>query len=724
MSAAVVEPRRAAPRVPSELLDLAQWCLWGFDNGAPALIDGEPRKRPMALQGYWGSSIDPATWGEYGDAVDAWQRVANAEGIGFVFTESDPYTGVDLDDCLDDAGRLKEWAVPILQRFVGTYAEISPSGSGIKLWTRGNVAASSVFKYGDGQIEVYSHARFFCVTGEPWPGSLLEIADCQESLDWLIGLNPAGAKKAPFVLPAKINHPNQHFTLRSLAGKLRRAGFEEAELAEALIIASKRCEEIPPESHMVTMAESFCRLYPAGPNAKLPATPAEKAAEFARQVDQTVEWADGDRRAAFDENIGIVPSLANALLKIHHFAQAPGKELYIYRDGVYRRGAEELIAGTVRDTLQDWGKLKSWSSELGKEVAEYIRVSHTPWLWEDPEINPEMLDLLVLQNGVLNLDTKQFGPHSPEYLTPIQIPVDWDADATCPAWERFLSQTLPDDCKKLVWQIVAWLITPDVSQQKAALFVGAGGNGKSVLIDALIRLIGRDNIANKTLHQLEDDRFATADLVGKLANICADLPSQHLKSSSMFKAIVGGDRIDAQRKHKPAFTFRPYSRLLFSANAFPKSQDATDGFYRRWLILPFNKSFEGSAERRSKRELDAELQAPAELSGVLRQALHHLIGLRKRGFSESSTAAEALDEFREVTDPLTGWLNRRTERGPGAISCKDVLFAFNEEVSKPNGLAYMTSNQLTKLLASRGIEKKRSEDWEYRGILWRVSNAE
>ncbi len=256
-SAAAVVPPPIGPRVPSELLDLAQWCLWRFDEG---------RKRPMALKGYWGSSTNPATWGEYGEAVEAMEKFRNAEGLGFVFTADDPYTGVDLDDCLDDAGRLKLWAVEILRRFSGTYAEISPSGTGIKIWCRGKIDASKTFKYEDGAIEIFSHARFFCVTGHLWPGSLLEIDDCQESIDWLLTLNPAGAKKAPFVLPEKIKKGSQHTTLKRLAGKLRGAGFEEAELAEALIIASRRCEDIPPESDMLTMAKSFRKLYPAGPS--------------------------------------------------------------------------------------------------------------------------------------------------------------------------------------------------------------------------------------------------------------------------------------------------------------------------------------------------------------------------------------------------------------------------------------------------------------------------
>jgi hypothetical protein len=273
MSAAAVELRRAAPRVPSELLDLAQWCLWGLHEG---------RKRPMALAGYWGSSTNPATWGEYGDAIDALQRVPNAEGLGFVFTEADPYTGVDLDDCLDDAGRLKPWAVEILRRLAGTYAEVSPSGSGIKIWCRGRLESAAKFAYGDGAVEMYSTARFFAVTGNIWPGALLEIAEAQESIDWLLSLNPAGPRKAPFVLPPKIAHGTQHNTLLSLAGAMRTKGLEQPEIEAALIVASKRCEVVPPEAHMAKMAASVCK-WPPGPSP-----------EFGRPVEQNVESASSE----------------------------------------------------------------------------------------------------------------------------------------------------------------------------------------------------------------------------------------------------------------------------------------------------------------------------------------------------------------------------------------------------------------------------------------------
>jgi putative DNA primase/helicase len=425
--------------------------------------------------------------------------------------------------------------------------------------------------------------------------------------------------------------------------------------------------------------------------------------------------ATADQRARFDENLGLVCSLARAVMERYRFAKDPGGALYVYDGGVYSRGAEESVRTELRDVLQDWGKLKSWRSSIGDEVARYICDARTPRLWEMPPI--EEINVL---NGIVDVRTGTLRDHTPEFLSSIQLPVRYDRAAKCPAWIQFLGSTLPEDLHRLVWQFIGLLLIPDMSFQKAVLFFGAGGNGKSVLIDAILALLGRSNVSSKTLHQLEGNRFAAADLVGKLANVSSDLPAQHLADSSMFKMIVGCDEVDAERKHQPAFKFRPFARMLFSANTFPRSGDATDGFFRKWIVIPFEKSFEGT-ERRNKRELDAELQSPAELSGALNMALQGLASLRRSGFYESATAKDAARAFRETTDPLSAWLESRTERnGSSRILCNELLFTFNEEVSKVHGQSFVTSHTMTKTLKDKGIERKRSGEWFYFGLRWKA----
>ena len=113
-----------------------------------------------------------------------------------------------------------------------------------------------------------------------------------------------------------------------------------------------------------------------------------------------------------------------------------------------------------------------------------------------------------------------------------------------------------------------------------------------VLLDLLTYLLGEENVSH-VAQDLEENRFKVAELYGKLANIFADLPNKRLQSSSMFKTLVSGDRITAERKHEHPFAFRNHAKLIFSANALPGSNDRTYAFYRRWLIIPFEQTFNG-----------------------------------------------------------------------------------------------------------------------------------
>ena len=217
-------------------------------------------------------------------------------------------------------------------------------------------------------------------------------------------------------------------------------------------------------------------------------------------------------------------------------------------------------------------------------------------------------------------------------------------------------------------------MTPDTSIQKAILLLGDGANGKSTYLRAVLAFIGNNNAAALSLHKLENDRFSAARLIGRLANICPDLPGTDLTSTSVFKAITGGDTMMAEHKFKDSFEFVPYSHLVFSANHPPKSQDASPAFFRRWVVVPFDRTFaDGGPDTIPSDKLDAILSDPAELSGVLNKALEALAAIRTRGLSESDSSLRATDEFRQATDPLAVWLDRKTTRIPDAVTPQDRL---------------------------------------------------
>jgi putative DNA primase/helicase len=239
---------------------------------------------------------------------------------------------------------------------------------------------------------------------------------------------------------------------------------------------------------------------------------------------------------------------------------------------------------------------------------------------------------------------------------------------------------------------------PDASIQRAMLLQGLGGNGKSTYLRGVIAFLGRLNIASLSLQKLELDRFAVAGLIGKLANICPNLPSTHLDDTGLFKAITGGDYIRAEYKYRESFDFLPFARLIFSANHFPRSSDDSEAFFDRWYVVPFEQAFRGKPTEISREVLDAKLADPHELSGVLNKALAALSRLRSQGFSIGDSMTHAWEEFRRTTDPMTVWLDRMTEQLPYAIVTKDALLTEYNKDCETSGRPRISAHAMTKTI--------------------------
>jgi len=387
-----------------------------------------------------------------------------------------------------------------------------------------------------------------------------------------------------------------------------------------------------------------------------------------------------------DDEAGTIKVLADAIELDNHFARDAGGRLYRYVKGVFKPGADKFVKAQVKRLCMEWGKTKKWSTRLSAEVVEFIGVD-SPELRERPPT-----DLVNTENGMVQIEDGVMLPHDPEYLSMVQLPVKYNPAATCPAIESFVRTSFPLDAYDLAWEIPGVLMVPMTWLQKAILLLGCGGNGKSAYLSLIVRFLGKRNVATMPLHLLETDKFSVSRLVGKLANICADLPSEHLAGTSTFKALTGGDTLPAEYKFKDSFDLDPFARLVFSANHPPRSADSSSAFFRRWTVIPFDRSFDDTAEEIPRDILDARLQAPEELSGLLNKALDGLRRVqRQRRFTESESVKAAWRDFHATTDPLAVWLDRNTIDDPDAVVIKHVLrVAYNAAVER-DGRPAMTA---------------------------------
>ena len=280
-------------------------------------------------------------------------------------------------------------------------------------------------------------------------------------------------------------------------------------------------------------------------------------------------------------------------------------------------------------------------------------------------------------NGLLDWRAGELLPHTPDYHSVTQLPVAYHEDAYPKCFADFLNEVLPSaESQALLFEWFGYCLLPTTKYQKALLLIGKGSNGKSKVLDVLTALVGPDNTASVALQELTADRFAPARIVDRLVNICADLGDKAVvEDSGTLKKITSGDAIQAQKKYGDLFTFRPTCRLMFSANHFPKTSDHTLGYWRRWLLLPFEVQI---PKEQQNPNLSAELTAPEELQGIFNLALEGLRRLESRGyFEETADMKRALHEYQAQSDSVIAFLDPEEDQctiAPGLQVGKEALY--------------------------------------------------
>jgi putative DNA primase/helicase len=343
------------------------------------------------------------------------------------------------------------------------------------------------------------------------------------------------------------------------------------------------------------------------------------------------------------------PLFGKVLIESDHFAGGANGVPYVYRHGVYVP-ASIHVKKRIQAMAGD-----GWSRHIQTEVESWL-VANAPPLELDA-LGPRRINV---RNGILTWAGGRgwrLKPHDPEFRTPVQYPVTYDRSAVCPDYDSFLASSLPDELvRRLADEWMGFNLTPDYSFHKALMTTGESGSGKSVFLEVLTGLLGKDNVSSLALVELTRDRFGGADLYGKAANICTDIESAELRSTGAFKRLVSGETFRAQRKNRDPFDFRNTAKFSFSANEIPASRDTTSAFFERWLVIIFPLKFRDTP--RDKKGLHVLIASnPHEMSGVLNRALDGLTRLRRQGnFTGSASTEEARQLFRERADGFSAWI--------------------------------------------------------------------
>lgn len=286
--------------------------------------------------------------------------------------------------------------------------------------------------------------------------------------------------------------------------------------------------------------------------------------------------------------------------------------------------------------------------------------------------------LLNVPNGMLDLNTARLLPHDPSYLSVFQVPVPWDPNATCPTYDRWITETIPEQAgqlEELMWTMLDTSTVPT----KAGFLIGPARSGKGTFLRIAQAMAGDGNTSQVSLHQLCSDPFSAANLYGKRLNAAGDLSSAHISDVSVFKQLTGEDTVNANRKYGHQFSFRNQALFLFAANEIPSVSERSNAYLTRMVPFLFGRSFDG---RENPAIEKAMLQ---ELPGILKRWVMAGLRLQLRGrrldippavaghFAESSDRVRRfITEACKVTDCAAGQVMAEGQ----ASTIRDLHYAF------------------------------------------------
>lgn len=311
-----------------------------------------------------------------------------------------------------------------------------------------------------------------------------------------------------------------------------------------------------------------------------------------------------------------------------------------------------------------------------------------------------------VKNGIISFDENGnaiLTPHTHELPYVYSLKYEYNPNATAPTFRQFLDDVLPDEQARKQLQAYIGSIFTDIHPQKVVFMFGEGANGKSVFTHVIKALLDISNVTEYKLSELcngakgENYRI---DMKGKLLNISEEAGREF--DSDVFKSMAVGEAISGRRLYKNPITFTDYARLLFSCNALPRTEDRSNGFFRRIAIIKFPRTF---AEGEQDKELEKRI-VENELSGVLNWVIEGLQLYIKNKYKlpRCEEGEKLMEEYKLESDSVLVYLkDKGITAGEERVLFSSLFQDFNTFVTENNYL-HLSSRTFSARLAKAGIK--------------------
>lgn len=341
----------------------------------------------------------------------------------------------------------------------------------------------------------------------------------------------------------------------------------------------------------------------------------------------------------FKKNTFLFDKFAMYLKNTNHIVKING-QLHTYKDGIYVDGLKEIEAQMIKH-------ISNLNRAKRAEVLSYID------LLVSDSVQMSNANYIAFRNGIYNIETDTLEPFTPDIIITNKINFDYDPDAYSEITDKTLNKLACQDesVRMLLEECIGYCFYRRNELRKCFILTGEKENGKSTFLSMIEYLLGQENIASLDLKEL-GDRFKTAELFGKLANIGDDIGSEFIPNPAVFKKLASGNPINVERKGQDPFDFSSYAKLLFSANDIPRIKDKSGAVISRLVIIPFEARFSPN---------DPDFDPYIKYKLIQEEPMQYLInlgiyGLKRvltnRKFTTSAKADKALQEYTENNNPI------------------------------------------------------------------------
>jgi len=370
----------------------------------------------------------------------------------------------------------------------------------------------------------------------------------------------------------------------------------------------------------------------------------------------------------------------------------------------------------IKKSLQEMCEYinQAYSSTFINGACEILKTK----LLVDDEVFSATTNTVNCLNCEVEIDTDDEKPiiheHTREHYHLSQLPVEHDSSATAPRFLKYLREVF-DGCGdaeeriQLILEFFGYSLLTTCRLEGYIILVGDGANGKSVLLFILKKLLGSKNVCSISPSKL-GERFMSAQLHGKLANIVTEVGVGEKIDDAKIKSLVSGEQQTAERKGCDHFEFHPYATIWVATNHLPRTDDSSPAMLRRTHILRFPNTFQGD-----NRDVNLGSRLAEELPGILSMSINAIFNALKRGgFTECPSSTFAKQAWLLESDPIPSFISSCCDVDPQLRVLSKVLYDAYTGWVGSNGVKYLLGhNEFSSRLKGAGYKLSTSGPARY-----------